>query len=68
MTMTDQEVIVGTEQWGRTLEDLKVFLTALTGQPVVKNMFAHSVAGFLITAVDYLQTNLDEIANRVRMS
>lgn len=66
--MTNEEVIVGTEQWQRTLADLKVFLTVMTDTAVVKNMFTHSVAGFLITAVDYLQVNLQEIGNRARMS
>ncbi|MHA2265508.1 MAG: hypothetical protein ACXAEN_24220 [Candidatus Thorarchaeota archaeon] len=66
--MSKEEMITTLEKWEGTLGELTVFLTQLTQEDVVKNMYAHSVGGFLITAVDYLQTNLSEMRHRVEMS
>ena len=65
--MTKEELIPALEMWIDTLHELSVFLVELKSEPLVQSIFAHSVIGFLQTAVDYLQVNLEEIRNRVRM-
>ncbi len=66
--MDKDEIIDGIDQQLESLANVRVFLDLLRPEDLVTQIFAHSVMGFLITAVDYLQVNLNEIKNRVRMS
>ena len=66
--MTKQEVIDGIDEQLASLERLRNFLESLRPEELLIQTFVHGVTGFLVTAVDYLQVNLVEIKNKVRMS
>jgi len=66
--MTKQEVIDGIDEQLASLERLRNFLESLRPEELLIQTFVHGVMGFLVTAVDYLQVNLVEIKNKVRMS
>ena len=66
--MTKDEIIDGIDNQLECLERVRAFLDLLRPEDLVTQIFAHSVMGFLITAVDYLTVNLNEIKNKVRMS
>ena len=66
--MTKEGIISGIDEQLEVLENLRTFLELLRPENLVTQIFAHSVMGFLLTAVDYLKVNLEEIKNRVRMS
>ena len=66
--MTKDEIIAGIDEQVASLEKVRDFLESLRPEELLIQMFVHGVMGFLVTAVDYLQTNLIEIKNRVRMS
>ena len=66
--MTKDEIIAGIDQQTASLAELSEFLESLRPEDMVAQHFLHGAMGFLLTAVDYLSTNLEEIQNRVRMS
>ena len=66
--MTKEEMMDGIEDQIEALELLRAFLERLKPEALVTQAFLHGVTGFLLTAVDYLVVNLEEIKNRVRMS
>ena len=66
--MTKDEIIAGIDEQIASLKKLRDFLESLRPEELLIQMFVHGVMGFLLTAVDYLQMNLVEIQNRVRMS
>jgi len=66
--MAKQELIDELNKWIDTLFELQTFLVLLKSESLVKHIFVHGVIGFLLTAVDYLAVNLEEIRNRVRMA
>ena len=66
--MTKDEIITGIDNQIESLETLKTFLELLRPEELFAQLYIHGVMGFLLTAVDYLAVNLEEIKNRVRMS
>ncbi|KKL23661.1 hypothetical protein LCGC14_2423170 [marine sediment metagenome] len=66
--MTKDEIIAGIDEQLASLERLRNFLESLRPEELLIQTFVHGVMGFLVTAVDYLQVNLVEIKNKVRMS
>lgn len=66
--MSKEELIEKLEYWAEQMKELKVFLESLRPETLVVQLFVHGAMGFLITGADYLEVNLTEIANRVRMS
>ena len=67
-TMTKEEMIEGIQEQIEFLELLRAFLERLKPEALVTKAYLHGVTGFLLTAVDYLMVNLEEMKNRVRMS
>ncbi len=66
--MTKEEIIAGIDEQMEALERLRIFLMSLRPEDLIVQAFTHGVVGFLLTAVDYLSVNLEEVKNRVRMS
>lgn len=66
--MTKDEIIKGLDEQIESLDKLRAFLELLRPEELFAQIFIHGVMGFLLTAVDYLMVNLEEIKNRVRMS
>jgi len=66
--MTNKELIDELNKWIDTLFELQTFLIALKSESLIRHIFIHGVMGFLLTAVEYLAVNLEEIRNKVRMS
>ena len=66
--MTKEEIIEEIQEQIESLKLLREFLERLKPEALVAKAFVHGVTGFLLTAVDYLHVNLEEIKNRVRMS
>lgn len=66
--MSKEELIEKLEHWIVQVNGLRVFLYDLRSETLVTELFLHGAMGFLITACDYLSTNLEEIRNKIRMS
>lgn len=66
--MSKEELIEKLEYWRLQMLGLKDFLESLRTETLMVKVFTLSVIVFLITACDYLETNLVEIRNRVQMS
>ena len=66
--MTKEEMIDGIQEQIEALELLRAFLERLKPEALIVKAYIHGVLGFLLTAVDYLVVNLEEMKNRVRMS
>ncbi len=65
--MSKEEIIAAIEARSVDLGKLRLLLVELKKESLVARQFTHGAMGFLLTAVDYLETNLSEIRNRVRM-
>lgn len=66
--MSKEELIEQLDIHIEKICEVKVFLESLRPETLLAEIFVHSVVGFLVTACDYLEVNLTEISNKVRMS
>ena len=66
--MLKEEVIAEIEIHETALENLKVWFELIRPEERYEPIFEHGILTYLITGVDYLQVNLIEMKNRVRMS
>lgn len=65
--MSKEELITRLEDWSVVMKELRVFLGDLSKEPDMEGMYKHWIGGFLMTAAEYLETNLDEMATKLRM-
>jgi len=63
-----EELLSGLTGWAEEMRECKEFLEKLRFEPLMIPLFPHTTAGFLETAAEYIETNLNQIANRIRMS
>ena len=66
--MTKNQIIVKIEHTEIQLEEISALLEDLSGEDRVISLSTPPVLTYLKTAADYLNVNLTEIKNRVRMT